>query len=266
MDQIKEAFLKVKEDIELLNEKLNFLQNDKESIYQELSILREGFNEIQLQMTNLNESLFNLTKEIKLSKEIDSSTNRQTDQIISQDRTSTGNQGVPTNRQFFKPSNDQFYNSSTGNQGVPTNRQTDQQTDQQTDKGTYNFKEGSYNPPASLPLKKEDSLENALNLLNSLDNLKKEIRLKFKKLTDQETLVFSTLYQFDEEKGFSDYKTLSEKLNLSESSIRDYIGKLIQKGIPIEKIKVNNKQIQLKISSNLKKIASLPTILQLRDL
>ena len=27
---------------------------------------------------------------------------------------------------------------STGNEGVPTDRQTDQQTDQQTDKGSYN--------------------------------------------------------------------------------------------------------------------------------
>ena len=64
----------------------------------------------------------------------------------------------------------------------------------------------------------------------------------------------------------SDYKTLSKRLNLTESSIRDYIGKLIKKGIPVEKIKLNNKNIQLSISPNLKKIASLSTILQLRGI
>jgi predicted transcriptional regulator len=79
-------------------------------------------------------------------------------------------------------------------------------------------------------------------------------------------LVFSTLYQFSEEKGYTDYKNLSEKLSLTESSIRDYIGRLIRKGIPVEKVKINNKTIHLSVSQNLKKIASLSTILQLRSL
>jgi predicted transcriptional regulator len=245
MDQIKEAFSKVKEDIDL--------------IHQELFSLREGFNELKSQMILLNNSLSYLTKEFSLKKYSENQQNQQTNQQITSYISSTGNDGVPTHKSVIRPLNDQIYNISTGNDGVPTNQQTNRQTDQQTDNSSYNPNKGSDNI-------KEDSIENALNLLNSLDNLKKEIRLKFKKLTDQEVLVFSTLYQFDDEKGFSDYKSLSEKLNLSESSIRDYVGKLIQKGIPIEKIKVNNKNIHLRISPNLKKIASLPTILQLRDL
>ena len=48
-----------------------------------------------------------------------------------------------------------------------------------------------------------------------------------------------------EEADFVDYKTLSKRLNLTESSIRDYVGKLIKKGIPVEKTKINNKMIQL---------------------
>jgi DNA-binding MarR family transcriptional regulator len=120
---------------------------------------------------------------------------------------------------------------------------------------------GSYNLKENLPF---DSIINAAQILNSLDNLKKEIRLKFKRLTEQEFLVFSTIYQLSEEKGNTDYKNLSEKLSLTESSIRDYIGRLIKKGIPVEKTKINNKTIHLSISPNLKKIASLPTILQLR--
>ncbi len=103
-------------------------------------------------------------------------------------------------------------------------------------------------------------------MLDSLDNIKKEIRLKFKRLTDQEILVFTTLYQIDEETGPTDYKTIAKKIGLTESSIRDYIGRLIKKGIPVDKKRINNKIIQLSISQNLKKIASLPTILQLRDL
>jgi len=74
------------------------------------------------------------------------------------------------------------------------------------------------------------------------------------------------MYQLDEETGHSTYKSVSEKLGLTESSIRDYVSRLINKGIPVEKNKINNKNIHLSISKNLKKIASLDTILQLRGL
>mgnify|MGYP002682888005 FL=1 len=99
-----------------------------------------------------------------------------------------------------------------------------------------------------------------------MDNLKKEVRLKFKRLTDQEFSVFSTIYQLSEENGYTDYKNLSIKLGLTESSIRDYIGRLIKIGIPVEKTKIKNKSIRLSISPNLKKIATLPTIFKLREL
>jgi hypothetical protein len=136
---------------------------------------------------------------------------------------------------------------SIGNRGVSTDRQTDRQTD----------KNPGFEP---------NSIKNALEILDSLDNIKKEIRIKFKKLTDQEVLVFSAIYQMDEEEGYSDYKHLSDKLHLTESSIRDYVGRIIRKGIPVDKKRVNNKNIQLSISKDLKKIVSLATILQLRDL
>jgi hypothetical protein len=41
---------------------------------------------------------------------------------------------------------------------------------------------------------------------------------------------------------------------------------MINKGIPIHKNKINNKKITLSISPDLKKIASLPTIIRLREL
>jgi len=113
---------------------------------------------------------------------------------------------------------------------------------------------------------KPNTLDNAVEILNSLDQIKKEIRLKFKKLTEQEFLVFSTLYQQTQEKEYTNYKELSKILKLSESSIRDYIGRIIKKGIPLNKVKINNKILQLSISSNLHKIANLSTILQLRAL
>ena len=182
----------------------------------------------------------------------------------------------------FKPLKTQNMPISTGNQGVPTDRQTDRHIDTRGKNPLISYGNHEIYPkipqiPPKLAEKQQkssqktisnniDSFENAREILDSLDNIKKEIRLKFKRLTEKETLVFSTLYQLDEEQGYSDYKAIADKLGLTESSIRDYIGRLIKKGIPVDKKKINNKTIQLSVSKNLKEIASLSTILKLRDI
>jgi Mn-dependent DtxR family transcriptional regulator len=103
-------------------------------------------------------------------------------------------------------------------------------------------------------------------MLNSLDSIKKELRHQFKQLTSQEMAVFSCIYDLESQGFIVDYSLISQKMSLSESSIRDYIQKIIKKGIPIVKTKENNKKILLKIDENLKKIASLQTLLTLREI
>jgi len=225
MNEIKNAFLKVKQDIDLINKELNFL---KKSLF-----------ETKEQVSDMVKLLNNLTSQQQNFKETELKT--PTNEGINP----TTPIYTPTHNYDFRPLKEQKTSFSTGNEGVPTDRQTNQQTDRHI---------------------KKDSLNDSLAVLDSLDRLKKEIRHKFKRITDQEFLVFSAIYQIEEEFGFADYKTISKKLNLTESSIRDYVGKLTKKGIPIEKIKINNKLIQLSISQNLKKIAPLPVILQLREL
>lgn len=220
-DKIKDAFLKVKQDIDFLNSSIFELKN-------EISRLNNLLNEDNsIQKNTPYSSTDNLSQQ----------TNRQ--------HFDTSSTHIPTQNSHFKALKPQIYPISTGNEGVPTDRQTNQQTDRHIE---------------------NTSINDAAEMLNSLDNVKKELRLRFKRLTDQEIRIFSTIYQFDEEFGFSDYRVIAEKLSLTESSIRDYVGRLIKKGVPIEKKKVNNKAIKLSISENLKKIAPLSTILQLRDL
>jgi hypothetical protein len=228
MRNIKEAFQKVKKDIDFVNNEINFLK--KEAIQN-----KENISNISKSLKKIEEFL----KNIKNNKSLNNSTNYIKNNPISTDK--------QTNRQLFKPLETQYLPFSTGNKGVSTDKQTNRQTDKQTQKN-------------------QNSIENAVKILDSLDNIKKEIRIKFKNITEQEFLIFSTLYQIDEQSGPSNYKVLSQKLNLSESSIRDYIRRLIKKGIPIQKEKINNKIIQLSISNNLKKVVSLSTILQLRHL
>ena len=135
---------------------------------------------------------------------------------------------------------------SIGNEGVSTDRQTDRQTHRQN----------------GIPMNMDD----AAKILSSLDSLKKELRLKLKRITKQEMLVFSLIYQLEEQGQIVDYKLLSEKLAITESSVRDHVQRLLFKGIPVDKERVNNKKIVLHIPQEFKKMASLSTILKLREI
>jgi len=229
MDPVKEAFDKVKQDIGFLK--------------YELENLRKGVLETRERMIEVCEIIKKMDEKI----EFVASTHKSKIQT-QQTPSSTHNLSL----EALKPQNLLI---STGNEGASTDRQTDRQTDKHTQK-----------KPKILENSFGNSFDNALEMLESLDNIKKEIRLQFKRLTEQEILIFSTIYQIEEEQGYANYKVLAERLNLTESSVRDYVGRLIKKGIPVEKKKVNNKQIRLFISQKLKKIAPLSTILQLRDL
>jgi len=232
---IKEAFNKVKEEI-------LFIKSD-------ISLLKKELQETRQLMIKLSQIIKDLSVENNPAHP-------------------SNNPAHPSNNPahftIFKAQKGQNSIFSTGNQGVPTDRQTDRQTDQQTHLLNKNFQSKENFPiPSS---KKEGSFIEILKTLDSLDEFKKEIRLKFKRLTEKEFLVFSTIYQLEEQGIQVEYSSLANRLNLTESSIRDYIGKLIKKNIPILKEKINNKNIFLKITPDFKKLIPLPTLITLRDL
>jgi hypothetical protein len=228
MDQIKEAFQKVKQDIS--------------SLEYEISLIKQYLQENGEKLTFLDNKIQNLTQ--KIGENLQNIPLQNPTYNLQNSTIPTDN---PTHNLPFEALKAQKLGISTGNGGVPTNKPTNQQTNQHIEN------------------EKEEVFGSALEVLNSLDNIKKEIRHKFKKITEQEFLVFSTIYQMEQE-GEVDYRSVAKKLNLTETSIRDYVGRLIKKGIPVEKTKINNKMINLSISDNLKKIAPLPVILQLREL
>ncbi len=266
MDPIKNSFSKVKRDIDELK--------------QEISNIEFKIAKNNNQMLEMCKIIKDINKKIVDLAEKQDSTQKHINQTLSTH--------ISTHRDLFKALKHQNLGISTRNEGASTDRQTDRQTHRQTQKTPQNPRNKRFQRPIKQEnqsyihqknqitmdepenqenKKKEgDSVKNAADILDSLDNIKKEIRHKFKRLTDQEFSIFSSIYQLDEEKGYTTYKTLAQRLNLSESSIRDYVRRVINKGIPLEKTKINNKSIRLSISSNLKKIAKLPTIMKLRDI
>jgi len=226
-EKIRNSFQKIKEDMWYLT--------------QEIALLNENLEKI-------NEKIRKNTK----NEEFDFSTQMGEKQTIQTDSS--------TMNDHFKPLKHHNLPISTGNQGASTDRQTDRQTD--------NDPPISYEKTRFFEKNEEKTreIDRAAEILDSLDNLKKEIRLKFKKLTNQEMLIFSTIYQLEEESGPTNYGEIADALGITQSSVRDHVGKIIKKEIPVEKKRIQNKKIQLSISPNLRKITSLSTILQLRDI
>jgi len=223
MDPVKEAFLRIKQDM----------------------------NELKEQVLALNEEMLSIKRTIESSA---NTTYKEEFQTHQQEYPTHKNN--PTDNMTFKALKPMFSSTSIGNEGVPTDRQTDQQTDSYIQ---FIHRNGEKTDKIS-------HLDRVSEILGSLDSLKKDIRSQFKKLTKQEMLIFSTVYQLQDEGFTVDYSSVASKLKLSESSIRDYVQKIIKKGIPIQKIKENNKKVTLSISQDFKKIASLHTILALREI
>ncbi len=218
--------------------------------------LKESFQRVRQDIEYLYqeiESIKQLLTELK-----DLQTNQQTNQQVN----STNQHTFPTfqsQEEALKPAILPF---SMRNEGVPSNQQTNKQTNQHPlistptqEKSSFKHIEQTFN-----------NIQKVSEILSSLDDLKKEVRLKFKRLTEQEMLVFSTIYQLEEQGFIVDYTLLSQKLNLTEISIRDYVHKILKKEIPLIKSKESNKKVSLSVPIDLKRITSLQTITQLRNI
>ena len=217
-DPLKDAFSKVRQDIEYL--------------YVEMEEIKQLLYDLKYQQSN---------------------------QPTNQHSTPTLKPTTPTQESLqyaLIPGNNAF---STGNDGVPTNQPTNKPTNQ--------------HPPISTPTQRISSVNDRISnihrvseILSTLDDLKKEVRLKFKQLTDQEMVIFSNIYSLEDQGFIVDYALLAQKTGLTQISIRDYIRKILQKQIPLTKTKESNKRVILSIPQDLKQIAPLSIIVQLRDL
>jgi len=80
--------------------------------------------------------------------------------------------------------------------------------------------------------------------------IKNLIEEQFKTITKQELKTFLTIYQIEEEKGQVSYEDLSISMGITTSCIRVYVANLLKRGLPINKIKVKNKNVILSIKED----------------
>ncbi|MBS3073789.1 hypothetical protein J4465_03285 [Candidatus Pacearchaeota archaeon] len=228
-------------------------------------VLRESFEKIKEDMLFLSREILDLKEElIKIS---------QTLSEINVNKDSTKNQQIQhissTNSKVYggiKP----YFRESKGNDGVPADSQQTVSTYPAQLKRTFNMGGQTIDKTRILQKiqeeimgeKNKEEIESKNNmelkqLSDLVSNLKKELKDKFKGLSKQEFSIFSALYSLEEQSKEISYKDLAISTGLTESSIRDYISRLIHKGIPIIKEKVNNKTVMLRISPELRNISTL---------
>ena len=211
--------------------------------------LKEAFTRIKQEMSELKQDISLLKAQVSqihsfLNQFLNSSTSAQEVRQIAKKEIS--------NHQNYSDLS-LISDISTGNEGVPADKQTDSQ--QTFGKPTDTLKRTL--EANSQDIKPKDKSH---ELFEIIKDLKKDLRDKFRKLTKQEFLIFSTLYMLEEEKGNVHYKDIAVRTGLTESSIRDYISKLERKGLPIIKEKINNKVIILRIPRELRNIETLDNL------
>jgi hypothetical protein len=84
--------------------------------------------------------------------------------------------------------------------------------------------------------------------LSTLGELNEDLDAHFSTYTRQELKIFLSLYQLEDEVGPIRFTDLSDYMKLSEGCVRAYIYKLIARGSPILKEKVNNQVVNLSLS------------------
>ncbi len=93
-----------------------------------------------------------------------------------------------------------------------------------------------------------------------------DIKNKFRSLTEREFAVFMAIYQLEEElNSLVTYSDIAKKLSLSRSSVRDHIGELILKNVPLVKMVSSDRKVSLSIKKDFRDLNIASQLLTFRN-
>ena len=242
-DRIKSSFDKVREDIKLLQDELFILKRELDALRIEIktnfmnrnSIGNEGVPaDQQTDKPSVNTPLF----PVDVEPSADSNRYLETPADI------------PTHLQHIPEKVQQIPNKIPQITPEMVQKILREQQEQETKRSVFSFK-GERDPLA--------------DLTEVMNGLKSDLKRKFKALTKQEFYIFSVLYTIEKSQESVTYGDIASKTGLTSSSIRDYIQRIIRKGIPIAKEKLNNKVIVLKVPQELRNLATLDNLMRIRE-
>lgn len=240
--------------------------------------LKEAFSSIKQEMGELRVELLSIKEELSYLSDsigsiLDHIEQQKQEEIIK--RSAELSADVPRNapnftERFIKEGLDapnfDFGTSDKGSMHIPPKFEELSLKDDLSigNKGVSALRQQIGNTQATDPDRREPVKGQPNELQQNVERLKKALQDSFKSLTKQEFVIFSTLYQLEEElKRPVSYSELAIRSNLTPNSLRDYISKLINKKVPIVKERYNNKQILLKIAPELRNIETLDNLMRL---
>lgn len=93
-----------------------------------------------------------------------------------------------------------------------------------------------------------------------------DIKNKFRSLTEREFTVFMAIYQLEEELNSQlTYADIARKLSLSRSSVRDHIGELLLKNVPLVKLVSSDRKVSLSIKKDFRDLNIASQLLTFRN-
>ncbi|MBI5797998.1 HTH domain-containing protein [Candidatus Woesearchaeota archaeon] len=100
-----------------------------------------------------------------------------------------------------------------------------------------------------------------------IDEIKRSLNKVFNSLTNREFKVFMVIYSLEEQHASpTTYAELAQFLDLSSSSIRDYVSELLRKGVPIKKEKSRNGVAYVSVLKEFRDLNLISKLLAFRNL
>jgi len=273
-ENIKTSFERVREEMNLFFSAINDLKQEIQEIKNELTTIKQEIHDPNHELSKLREELNELRYE-QLTKNAlkESKFELKPPEILNNPikpnfmpEISSGNRGVSTLRHFDTQTDNtpSFPLDGKSSEVQITPADTSTQTSTHTQHIPEKLRHFDTNFDTSTH--KSEQKTKISDLTNLMDSLRSDLKRKFLSLTKQEFYIFSILFTLDKTQNPVTYQNLAVRTGLTSSSIRDYISRIIQKGVPILKEKVNNRLTVLKIPPELRNLATLDNLMRIRGL
>src|SRR3989344_679011 len=222
---IKNAFSKVKEDINQISEEFS-------SLKALLVAQKDEINNLKAKLNLLEKTINDLKNHISTGND---GVNQSINHLINQSINQSSDEKTPNSSKWLKNEDKRPYDDNNDHLDHPL------------------FHEKILNQSINQSPNNQ-SFNQSLNQMqkNPIKQLTNDINKVFLALSKQELKLFLTVYQFEEDGLEPSYRAIGDKMQLSEHCIRSHISAMFRKNIPLTKKRLNNKMILIFIPPDFK--------------